>query len=661
MATETQEVSPYQRSSQTFERRRSLFPQNSVDSDEDSDLGCMSPLSSSSIEEDEYLTNGNANNINDYDVIGIVKRDINSTPEVTPDKDGINMSEESVATTPHYNNLASFSRSPSESTKSLNPPKYILKTPHDTMSGNSKVPKLIHKSVTDSSISAPSKRKLSPYNSPELLDKSLKLDIKNSKVRTSLFSEPDLFIPTKKFYSNSDSSMELNQEPRKESPRGPVKPKMCLPCSFLTARKKYSSKRNSVGKINAGVKHKIRKPRQKKNSSMSLQQSSMNEAQSNALKNYLLNLKELKSVSSKQILFDNKENDHPAISTISATSMNFSPICNPVSDKYLPEEINPRNSDQVVLTNIENAPCTSQTAINNNQFSTNVSYSNKTCTNQAFTNPFTISFSKTSQHSIPTPVEDEPTKKRPLSPTLEEPDQSKKFFKFSRGHKGVVTMNKSMKLMVDHGKVSLLGGSNLKKPEQKVPDFDKDFVIEEPIMSQVVLDNIISALDDENQNDVNESQKMKTVIEKNSNQLSAYSNSNFLNSSSMCQSVLSASLNPANLILSPISQMCDVTSGLALNSPKRVKNLTPLMENVSRNTKALSPPKSKTTKSLTLTQRKIKKLHKDQMLLDAGQKKFGVTQCHECNFVYHMGDPSDEACHMNYHEAVPVLKFVVSY
>nr|XP_034187472.1 N-acetyltransferase ESCO1 [Osmia lignaria]XP_034187481.1 N-acetyltransferase ESCO1 [Osmia lignaria]XP_034187487.1 N-acetyltransferase ESCO1 [Osmia lignaria] len=47
----------------------------------------------------------------------------------------------------------------------------------------------------------------------------------------------------------------------------------------------------------------------------------------------------------------------------------------------------------------------------------------------------------------------------------------------------------------------------------------------------------------------------------------------------------------------------------------------------------------------------------NQYLLDAGQKNFGATQCMECGVVYQIGDPEDENAHLNYHNNKKVLKF----
>lgn len=131
-------------------------------------------------------------------------------------------------------------------------------------------------------------------------------------------------------------------------------------------------------------------------------------------------------------------------------------------------------------------------------------------------------------------------------------------------------------------------------------------------------------------------------------------------------------------LLSPISQMCDTTSGLALNSPKKARNLTTVLENMTSqqnsnpsdmekqnlfpifqmNTANKPKKEEKVTKNNQI--KKWKSLPANQMLLDAGQKRFGPTQCPECEIIYHMGDPSEEIMHLNYHNAGNVLRFNVS-
>ena len=46
----------------------------------------------------------------------------------------------------------------------------------------------------------------------------------------------------------------------------------------------------------------------------------------------------------------------------------------------------------------------------------------------------------------------------------------------------------------------------------------------------------------------------------------------------------------------------------------------------------------------------------NQYQLDAGQMRFGATQCTECGVVYQLGDPQDENAHLNYHNSIKILK-----
>lgn len=38
-----------------------------------------------------------------------------------------------------------------------------------------------------------------------------------------------------------------------------------------------------------------------------------------------------------------------------------------------------------------------------------------------------------------------------------------------------------------------------------------------------------------------------------------------------------------------------------------------------------------------------------QMMIDAGQKEFGARHCNVCGLLYEVGNPEDEASHMEYH------------
>ncbi|XP_047001645.1 N-acetyltransferase eco-like [Schistocerca americana] len=55
--------------------------------------------------------------------------------------------------------------------------------------------------------------------------------------------------------------------------------------------------------------------------------------------------------------------------------------------------------------------------------------------------------------------------------------------------------------------------------------------------------------------------------------------------------------------------------------------------------------------------RKWQMVGNDQYQIDAGQKKFGATQCKECGIVYQLGDWEDEMAHENYHNNASALKF----
>ncbi|KPJ00801.1 N-acetyltransferase ESCO2 [Papilio xuthus] len=70
-----------------------------------------------------------------------------------------------------------------------------------------------------------------------------------------------------------------------------------------------------------------------------------------------------------------------------------------------------------------------------------------------------------------------------------------------------------------------------------------------------------------------------------------------------------------------------------------------------------NPGVSTLSKGTDKSRRSILKSIKDQYVIDAGQKKFGVTQCNECGVIYQIGDPQDEHDHLVHHNATDVLKF----
>jgi N-acetyltransferase len=51
----------------------------------------------------------------------------------------------------------------------------------------------------------------------------------------------------------------------------------------------------------------------------------------------------------------------------------------------------------------------------------------------------------------------------------------------------------------------------------------------------------------------------------------------------------------------------------------------------------------------------------NQYIIDAGQKKFGATQCKECHIVYQTCNPEDEMAHKKYHDSAHTLKLTVCF
>ncbi|XP_044265148.1 N-acetyltransferase ESCO2 [Tribolium madens] len=210
-----------------------------------------------------------------------------------------------------------------------------------------------------------------------------------------------------------------------------------------------------------------------------------------------------------------------------------------------------------------------------------------------------------------------------------EPDPSKRFFKSSR-HKAVVTVNPNIKLEMNNGRISLIQNKNplkrVRVQEGVSPKRPKlDFEPEQPLIPTDEISNIINSLEDK------ENERK----------------------------------NP-DLLMSPTSQMCNMTSGLALNSPKKARDLSSVLDAMPSNEKKFFPifypgktvfPSPVKEHKVSNGTKKFRPISKDQMLLDAGQKRWGATQCPECKIIYHMGDPGDEIMHLNYHNAGHIFRF----
>nr|XP_023012493.1 N-acetyltransferase eco [Leptinotarsa decemlineata]XP_023012494.1 N-acetyltransferase eco [Leptinotarsa decemlineata] len=604
-----QSTTIHERTPHIFHRRRSLFPPDSSDSESDSDLGHISPISFDSCFGPEDLqccilkhNNGDnllfkADTIGDYNILGVV--DIGQYGACTPTNVKCSASEtmSPLYLSPHIKKIKDSSQNVLNETPSKISPSYKLKTPHDTSNTNTKLPKLVRKSLLDSSEIPSNKRKLSPYNSPKQT-KHIKLDPKNSKVRTTLFPEDSISLSTNQFYPKTEDIMEKILTKKEDRPKSHI--------FFNTSRKTKSRKR--IGQINAGVGHKIRKPRQKK-SKKTILKAAMSVIGNSSITDYIMDLKEMKCKNDSVPLIANKENAKPAV----------------IQHQVIPSTTLSKQKQMISSTVTQEKLITCATITKN------------------------------------TPTEE--SKKRPMSPEPE-PDSSKKFFKHLRS-KGVVKMNKNIKLEVGNGKVTLLEKPKIKDVENQ---YDlSDLVSDEPDLIKADIESVISSLEDEECPTITKSDNKITLQAHSS--VVASDNSIFLHQQPPC---------PASVILSPISQMCDDTSGLALSSPKMAKNLTSVlnrMPNAAQNIFKMSvPPKNnelfpifcgttssvpekKLNKGSTSTDKKFRKLCSTQMLLDAGQKRFGVTQCPECDIVYHMGDPSDEIMHLHYHNSGHILRF----
>lgn len=57
---------------------------------------------------------------------------------------------------------------------------------------------------------------------------------------------------------------------------------------------------------------------------------------------------------------------------------------------------------------------------------------------------------------------------------------------------------------------------------------------------------------------------------------------------------------------------------------------------------------------------KWKPIGNDQYQIDAGQKKFGMSQCAECGMNYSVHEPEDELLHLRFHNSINILSFKVS-
>lgn len=611
------------------DRKRALFPTSNKENDSDSDLGHMSPLELSSSPE-RYDSPLNSPHISD------IFKEFNHRPFSNINKFG-NMFEN---VTPLKKKdpgspilLVPSTPSPTDSPKDKGntnivipetptkiSPTQALKTPHESSSANLQLPRLVRKSLGDlSNVDKSGLKRKQDDTDESPCNKSFKLDTtqnKISKARTSLF--PENILPAKSFYPKSieeyKPSSYVFSEPLYQKRKSNRKQSRMYLCS----RKKMN--KSFCGQINAGVRHGIRKPKHKsKLNKTQLLKAAIDLIENSPLNAYLEN---------KENIITN-DDDNTKENTLSKDQLNAmdSLLKNISTDAFKPQPL-------TVLT------------------------------------------------TQPPPIENNrtPSTKRSLSPEPHNDSSNKKFFKNSRTN-ATFTLQKNIKLSIDNDGMHLL--ENKQRKNKRNNNYYSEITFD---TSDLIFDS--EKLPDTNVGDILKSLEDDNVIESTTSTekivLTAHSSvSASDNSIQLHEEPTTKKITPTEMLLSPTTLMCDMTSGLAINSPKnqQIQNdqdaiditkkcisfsemtdekqkLYPIFyANNNNNASNTAPKESQTVQNL----RKIwKPLSDDQMLIDAGQKKFGHTQCSECGLVYHIGDPDDEIIHHNYHHSTNVLKFNVS-
>ncbi|RUS83836.1 hypothetical protein EGW08_008377 [Elysia chlorotica] len=112
-------------------------------------------------------------------------------------------------------------------------------------------------------------------------------------------------------------------------------------------------------------------------------------------------------------------------------------------------------------------------------------------------------------------------------------------------------------------------------------------------------------------------------------------------------------VSPGTLDEDNVSHMHDEANGTGPSG----KKLFPVFTRRSARL-ASSPVQSKRSPAPKAVIASPKDPYQEQMILDAGQKKFGATQCCVCGMVYCHADPEDEAAHSSFHKRLlEVLKY----
>ncbi|XP_031835115.1 establishment of cohesion isoform X2 [Nomia melanderi] len=263
------------------------------------------------------------------------------------------------------------------------------------------------------------------------------------------------------------------------------------------------------------------------------------------------------------------------------------------------------------------------------------------------------------------------------SPTPEI-DLNKRFFKIKRSLKrnnsAIVTINNNVKLKVTSNGEMSLNKENLqpitqahKRPKLVDISFDTtDLAVDEPELEVTIgkneVANILKTLEDDWADDDYDTMAVLT-------------NRKFEHISPIKPVAILK-----DVIMSPASELSSMTSTMNIkdiSTPSTVESISldDNENNVKKNESKYYPLFNKgycsnkvyedigkksvdSTKHTKDWQLSIKQnSNENQYQLDAGQKRFGATQCTECGVVYQMGDPEDENAHLNYHNNKKSLKF----
>ncbi|XP_015118927.1 uncharacterized protein LOC107042403 isoform X2 [Diachasma alloeum] len=245
-----------------------------------------------------------------------------------------------------------------------------------------------------------------------------------------------------------------------------------------------------------------------------------------------------------------------------------------------------------------------------------------------------------------------PAVERPPSPVV---DPTKRFFKTNRTMKSqnvaTVTVNKNIKLRVADGVIKLNEKKNMVRPVLKKPRLEATFDANDLTVDEPEVNNEVQ------QSDVMD---ILRVLE---------DDWGYDEYDTMGPLVNNQAVRASHVMMSPGSVLSDMTSSMNIEDQGNVeaedegidsgekfyplfsKGFKPAVDD-SLDKKSNRGVKRQAWQLSTKANGGI-----DQYQLDAGQKRFGTTQCLDCGIVYQIGEPEDENAHLNYHNSFKTLKF----